>query len=62
MQESCRDASFICPKEAARKLGVSEGTVRRWLRDGVIKGTKVGGTWLVPAGFATDPGSFIAKE
>jgi len=33
----------LTPDEAARILKVSPQTVRRWLRDGSIKGTKVGG-------------------
>ncbi|MDZ4132274.1 MAG: helix-turn-helix domain-containing protein [Dethiobacteria bacterium] len=33
----------LTPDEAARILKVSPQTVRRWLRDGSIKCTKVGG-------------------
>jgi len=33
----------LTPDETARILKVSPQTVRRWLRDGSIKGTKVGG-------------------
>jgi excisionase family DNA binding protein len=33
----------LTPDEAAKILKVSPQTIRRWLRDGSIKGTKVGG-------------------
>lgn len=31
------------PKEIAEILGVKEGTVREWLKAGILKGVKVGG-------------------
>jgi excisionase family DNA binding protein len=34
---------LLTPDDAAELLQVSPGTVRGWLRRGVIKGTKVGG-------------------
>jgi len=34
---------LLTPDDAAELLQVSPGTVRGWLRKGVIKGTKVGG-------------------
>lgn len=34
---------LLTPEDAAARLQVSTGTVRGWLRKGVIKGTKVGG-------------------
>ena len=34
-------------KEAASKIGISETRVRRLLREGRIKGKKLGGTWVV---------------
>ena len=34
---------LLTPEDAAERLQVSPGTVRGWLRKGVIKGTKVGG-------------------
>lgn len=36
------------PKEFAMLTGVAEVTVRRWLRDGTLKGTKIGRKWLIP--------------
>ncbi len=45
-----KDASdFISPKEFADRTGFAGGTVRRWLRQGIIKGKKVGPrVWLIP--------------
>ena len=34
---------LLTPEDAAALLQVSPGTVRGWLRRGVIRGTKVGG-------------------
>ncbi len=34
---------LLTPEDAAERLQVTPGTVRGWLRNGVIKGTKVGG-------------------
>jgi len=34
--------------EAAQFLGVAESTLRRWLRDGVLKGRKMGRRWRFP--------------
>jgi len=36
------------PKEFALLTGVAEITVRRWLRSGELKGTKIGRKWLIP--------------
>ena len=38
---------FYTPKEVSEILSVHEKTVRRYLRDGVIKGQKIGGGWKV---------------
>lgn len=35
------------PKEIAQILQVHEKTVRRYLRDGVIRGQKIGGSWKI---------------
>ena len=40
---------FYSPKEVARILNVHVKTVRRYLRDGTIKGQKIGGSWKVSA-------------
>lgn len=36
------------PDEAAAILGVPADTIRRWLRNGKIRGTKIDRLWLVP--------------
>ncbi len=36
------------PEEAARILGKPVETIRRWLRTGELKGSKVGRSWFVP--------------
>lgn len=36
------------PKEYALLTGVAEITVRRWLREGTLRGTKIGRRWLIP--------------
>jgi len=33
---------MVTPQDFAARLGVSSNTVRRWIRDGVIKGRKIG--------------------
>ena len=40
---------FMTTKDFAIKLGIQEQKARRWLRQGIIKGKKVVGTWLVRA-------------
>ena len=34
--------------EAARRLNRSVATIRRWIKDGDIKGSKIGGVFLIP--------------
>ena len=36
------------PDEFAEVLGVPPTTVRRWLREGRIRGRKIGRRWFVP--------------
>lgn len=45
---------WMCPKQAAERLGISAETARRWLRDGEIPGKKIRGTWFVPVAFVDD--------
>lgn len=43
--------AMLTVPETAQALRASESTVRRWLRDGVLQGVKVGGRgskWLIP--------------
>jgi len=35
--------------QTAKALGVSEATIRRWIRAGQLPAVKVVGTWLIPA-------------
>lgn len=40
----------ISPSEVAKQLGVSIETIRRWLREGYLKGVKPGGPrghWMI---------------
>jgi len=39
--------TFVTPKEAARRLEVSEKTIYRWLRDGTLPGRKLGKAWRI---------------
>lgn len=39
---------FISPKEFSNIAGVPLETVRKWLRDGKLKGTRMGKHWLIP--------------
>jgi hypothetical protein len=39
---------FMTTKDFAIKLGIQEQKVRRWLREGFIKGKKISRSWLVP--------------
>lgn len=38
---------YSSPKEVAKILNVHEKTIRRYLRDGVLKGQKLGGSWKI---------------
>ncbi len=40
--------TLYTPEEIAKTLKVSAYTVRRWLKDGEIKGIKVHNFWRVP--------------
>ncbi|MBQ6163333.1 MAG: helix-turn-helix domain-containing protein [Clostridia bacterium] len=33
--------------ECCRLLGKTEPTIRRWLEQGVLPGTKIGGAWMI---------------
>lgn len=36
------NAAFLRPDEAARRVGVGVGTMRRWIREGRVPGTRRG--------------------
>lgn len=38
---------YIRPRTAAQLHGVTERTIRKWLRSGKLQGEQVGGTWVV---------------
>lgn len=38
----------VTPDGLARFLGVGTDTVRRWLREGIVPGRKLGRSWFVP--------------
>jgi excisionase family DNA binding protein len=38
----------LTPKQAARALHVSDGTIRRWMRSGQLEGVRIGGRLRVP--------------
>lgn len=45
--------AYMTTKEAAEKWGYSEGTIRKWCKDGLIwvqiKAEKKSGRWQIPA-------------
>lgn len=42
-------AGFVTAKEFAERTGFAAGTVRRWLKQGVIRGKQVGKcSWRIP--------------
>ncbi len=40
-------SAYISVPQAARELSVHQETVRRWLRQGVLPGCKVGTLWFI---------------
>ena len=42
------EKEILSPEETGRILGKPAGTIRRWLRDGTIKGIKLQRSWMVP--------------
>ncbi len=41
------EKKVLNPKEAAEILGVSSSTIRRWMREKTIVGSKIGGRWMI---------------
>ena len=39
---------FMSVNEFAKVTGIPETRLRRWLREGKIKGKKISRTWLIP--------------
>lgn len=43
--------TYLTPKEFAERSGFAANTIRKWLREGVIKGKQVGKrSWRIPVG------------
>jgi acetyl-CoA synthetase len=42
------DNQYFTPEEFARKISVHPQSVRLWLREGNIKGVKLGRIWRIP--------------
>ncbi|NMA52849.1 MAG: helix-turn-helix domain-containing protein [Peptococcaceae bacterium] len=38
---------YFTPEEAAKKLKIARRTIYHWLRQGKIKGTKLGNMWRI---------------
>jgi len=39
---------FLTPEDVAEILNVEASTIRKWLREGILKGVKFGGLWRIP--------------
>ena len=50
---------FYTPEEVAKMLKVEENTLRIWLREGKIKGCKIGSFWRIKE---EDLKEFITSE
>lgn len=44
-----RKTADLDPREAAVRLAVSDGTVRRWVSEGRLPGVRVGGRYRIDA-------------
>ncbi len=44
------DETLLTPAQVAERLQVNERTVTRWLRDGYLRGYKLGKEWRVSPG------------
>ena len=47
MAKEINRSRLIKPEEAAHRLGVSKLTIKKWLRNGMLPGVKVGHLWRV---------------
>ena len=44
-----KTSRYITTREAAERLGVSLDTIRRWIKQGKLRGKKIVGRWKVLA-------------
>jgi len=49
MTETVKIKKIYTVKEFSEELGVPQSSVRRWLKNGELRGTKMGKKWLIPA-------------
>ena len=49
MAEHQRGKKIYTVAEFAEELGVPQSSVRRWVKTGELRGTKMGKKWLIPA-------------
>lgn len=42
------DKKILSVPEFSEIIGTPETTIRRWLREGKLKGTRIGRKWLIP--------------
>ena len=52
---------FLTTQAFAEKAGISKSTVSKWLRDGKIKGKKVGKKWMIPSDQLTNTKKSASK-
>lgn len=49
MAETKKVKKIYTVSEFSEELGVPQSSVRRWLKNGELRGTKMGKKWLIPA-------------
>jgi len=48
-ETSLKKKKIYTVMEFAGELGIPQSSVRRWLKSGELRGTKMGKKWLIPA-------------
>lgn len=59
MPESQSEKQYLSAEEIAQRLNVGPATVRKWLRDGKLKGVRAGRLWRVKE---IDLHAFLERE
>lgn len=49
MTPAAKNRKVYTVSEFAYELGIPQSSVRRWLKKGELRGTKMGKKWLIPA-------------